>query len=157
VVPAFISNDTYYRDAFPIRSILHYLERAEAEIAARDLDTCDDKLGRSLVEAYHRTRLTYVSPSSPGGSEISCAQVKSDRLSEWWPVPAAPCLSTNLRANGRELQKMDAAVTAEGEHLWEEMRRERFVGSHLGEWDGECGETIGRTLLVIPRQDQWNP
>lgn len=151
-------NDTYYRDAYPIRSMLDFWRLAESEISQRALDTCNDKLGRSLVDAYHRHRITYLRPSATSGSEISCAQVKYDQSSDWWPVPAAPCLSTNLRANEKDFQAYMGSKTSEGEKLDEEMRREGFVGTHLGEiGENTCGEEVKRTILVIPRQDQWNP
>lgn len=141
-----VLNDTYYRDAYPVRNILKFFDQAEREIAARGLDTCDDQLGRSLIEAYHRTRMDYLRPVGHGGSEISCTPVQHDNFSDWWPVPASPCVSFGLRANERTFMQIEANITDEGIQLDDEMKSETFVGSHLEEWKGDCKEQIERTL-----------
>lgn len=170
-------NDTYLRDPYPIRTFLELWELAEREIEERRLDTCDDKLGRGLIEAYHRTRRDYVAPldtapapdaesSVEGGgrgraSAISCTEIKSDTFSDWWPVPAAPCLSDGLRAHDGNLMRYHADLTAWGRQLLKNMGGERFVGTNLGEaGEGDtCDEpeTHDRALIMIPRQDEWNP
>ncbi|KAL7418598.1 hypothetical protein Q5752_007056 [Cryptotrichosporon argae] len=181
---------TFFRDPRPLRTALAFWELAEREVAARRLDTCGGKLGRELVDAYARHEVAYCVP--PGvdagargftpvehngshaipwdpavpvdGTEIYCAPVHRDAFSRWWPYPAAPCVSKNLRAvqdDGRRFHAV-CAVTDDGARLGTEMGRERFLGSdsdRIGTDDdaAQCKERVERTLLVIGRQDQWNP
>jgi hypothetical protein len=55
-------NGGFYRDAYPIRSMLKYWELAEREIKARGLDTCNGQLGRELIDAHIRTTVDYCHP-----------------------------------------------------------------------------------------------
>ncbi|WVQ83512.1 hypothetical protein IAT38_005653 [Cryptococcus sp. DSM 104549] len=190
--PAALQPGTFFRDSFPIRSMLAFWELAEKEVEARGLNTCHGQLGRELVEAYHSSEVAYCEP--PGSGEgrfepayirndshtphwtpetgepvppttITCLPVQDSSFSKWWPYPAAPCLSTNLRAEKGEQRKFRAAgceVTDKGFRLKKDMGRERFLGGEIDltsmEDEGaECKERIERTLVVIGRQDQWNP
>jgi hypothetical protein len=163
--------------------MLAFWELAEKEIGQRKLDTCNDQLGRGLIEAYHRTALDYCLPPGEAGlglipirntsyripweasdvpsTRIRCAPAHRDAFSKWWPYPAAPCLSTSIRAVQNDERKFNAVgcnLTEEGRKLNEEMGTERFLGSVINRVpEGVCKERIDRTLLVIGRQDQWNP
>ncbi|WVQ94352.1 hypothetical protein IAU59_001431 [Kwoniella sp. CBS 9459] len=200
---------TFFRDSYPLKSMLAFWELAEKEVAARSLDTCNGQLSGPLIDAYHEAELTYCAPGEqleqgqgegeggdggfklvpinngsshshshshshwkPGdsivpGTAISCSPVHRSLFSRWWPYPAAPCISTNLRTIPGDERKFRAAgceMTQEGEKLKGEMGNERFLGSDVnhipideGEGEAECTERIERTLLVIGRQDQWNP
>ncbi|WVF66739.1 hypothetical protein IAT40_001481 [Kwoniella sp. CBS 6097] len=191
---------TFFRDSYPLKSMLAFWELAEKEVAARGLDTCNGQLSGPLVDAYHQAELTYCAPPGqsegfelvpadngsaphshshwkPGdsvipGTKISCSPVHRSLFSRWWPYPAAPCISTNLRTIPGDERKFRAAgceITEEGQKLKGEMGNERFLGSDVehipltnenDEGDAgqaECTERIERTLLVIGRQDQWNP
>jgi hypothetical protein len=53
-------NGGFYRDAYPIRSMLKYWEIAEREVKERGLDTCDGQLGRELIDAHIRTTIVIV-------------------------------------------------------------------------------------------------
>ncbi|ORY27682.1 hypothetical protein BCR39DRAFT_537907 [Naematelia encephala] len=164
---------TFFRDGYPLRSMLAFWELAEREVSDRGLDTCNGQLGRELVEAYHRHQLLYcgsgnfeaVDVSEPSlevpATAITCAPVHHDDFSNWWPYPAAPCVSTNLRPVAGELRQFHAVgcqVTDQGLKLKEEMGRERFLGTDIIRVDAEeCKERIEHTVVVIGRQDQWNP
>jgi hypothetical protein len=52
-------NGGFYRDAYPIRSMLKYWEIAEREVEERGLDTCNGQLGRELIDAHIRTAVDY--------------------------------------------------------------------------------------------------
>jgi len=79
----------------------------------------------------------------------------------WWPYPAAPCLSTDLRAIKDEEQKYRAVgsrLTNDGVDLESEMGKEKFIGTSLDLSDERgCKERVERTLIMIHRQDEWNP
>jgi len=185
--PAVGQPGTFFRDAFPIRSMLAFWDLAEKEVASKGLDTCQGQLGRELIDAYHRHQLGFCLPQDAdeqvrlapiiNGSDAShwlqgdpippsriwCAPVHRDEFSKWWPYPAAPCLSTNARAVQDDSRKFRAAgcvVTPEGMSLTKEMEGERFLGADLDEIlpeASECNELLERTAVVIGRQDQWNP
>jgi len=55
-------NGGFYRDAYPMRSMLKYWEIAEREVEERGLDTCNGQLGRELVDAHIRTIVDYCHP-----------------------------------------------------------------------------------------------
>jgi hypothetical protein len=55
-------NGGFYRDAYPIRSMLKYWDIAEREVKERGLDTCDGQLGRELINAHVRTTVAYCRP-----------------------------------------------------------------------------------------------
>lgn len=157
-----------YRDAYPLRTIARFWEVAESQVGSRELDTCDEKLGRSLIDAYIRTRIDYCAGREQGGTNITCVSVKADPVSAWWPVPEAPCLSEGLHANGRVLARVGADITQDGHMLEQSLGHEKFVGVNLGEAD-MCGRETARTTMIIcewvvrmvcsslARQDQWNP
>lgn len=52
----------FYRDAYPIRSMLRYWETAEREVRERGLDTCQGQLSRELIDAYVRSAVDYCHP-----------------------------------------------------------------------------------------------
>jgi hypothetical protein len=56
-------NGAFYRDAFPVRSMLKYWSIAENEVQARGLDTCSGQLSRDLIDAYIRSTVDYCHPS----------------------------------------------------------------------------------------------
>lgn len=179
--PAAGQPGTFFRDAHPIRSMLAFWELAEKEVKARGLDTCQGQLSKELVEAYHRSQMAYCLPHDAsedihltsmgngslaelrGGTSIWCMPVREDGFSKWWPYPAAPCLSVNIRPvqdSERKFRSQGCQLTTHGERLKEEMDRERFLGSDLDGVDEEitsCKEVLDRTIIVIGRQDQWNP
>ncbi|WRT65395.1 uncharacterized protein IL334_002338 [Kwoniella shivajii] len=181
---------TFFRDSFPLKTMLAFWDLAEKEVQARGLDTCNGQLSRELVNAYHSSELAYCTPTgkdeetfqpttirtsshSPHwdpsqpveGTTIFCSPVQRSSFSNWWPYPAAPCVATNLRTIPNEARRFRSAgcdVTAEGSRLDDEMGSERFLGSDtdkivLDDVAAGCKERIERTMLVIGRQDQWNP
>lgn len=166
---------TFFRDSYPIRSALAFWDLAERQVDAKGLDTCDGQISRELVEAYHATRMTYCSPGnefelapinlthtpleSPA-TYISCSAVHRNPFTKWWPYPAAPCISSNIRfVKGDQRAYLGVCdVTADGQSLRSEMVGENFVGSDLTTVDeAECMERIDHTVMIIKRQDQWNP
>ena len=163
--PAAGQPGTFFRDTYPIRSMLAFWELAEKEVKEKGLDTCKGQLSAELIDAYHRSHMTYCLPNSddPTSSSIHCAPVHRDAFSKWWPYPAAPCLSTNIRPVPGDERKFTAAgcsITSDGAVLREEMDHERFLGSDLARVDPAptpCREVLNRTAIVIGRQDQWNP
>jgi hypothetical protein len=54
-------------------------------------------------------------------------------------------------------------MTQEGRELKDEMlngdqKDQKFVGTDIQDGDaGVCEHLLNRTMLEIPRQDQWNP
>lgn len=180
---------TFFRDSFPIRSMLAFWELAEKEVAAKGLDTCNDQLGRGLVEGYHSSELAYCLPPGEGdvfeavntanmsagwdaasgeqvpATRISCSPVQDNDFTNWWPYPAAPCVSTNLRTIPNESRRYRAAgceITEKGVKLNIGMGREKFLGAQMESVDMDderaiCKERIERTTVLIGRQDQWNP
>jgi hypothetical protein len=165
--PAAGQPGTFFRDSYPIRSMLAFWELAEREVEERGLDTCKGQLSSELIDAYHRSHMAYCLPAAghngTTASKIWCAPVHRDEFSKWWPYPAAPCLSANIRPVAGSERKYIAAgcsVTTDGLTLLEEMDRERFLGNDLARVDPEpspCREVLDRTAIVIGRQDQWNP
>jgi hypothetical protein len=182
----------FYRDAYPIRSMVKYFEVAEREVKARGLDTCDGQLGRELIDAYARSAIDYCRPHvrrrSPSAQErkdiqlniyqdgimdattITCAPVHHDDFSRWWPHPLSPCFSTNLHPIKDTYTSYHAdscTLTEEGEQLKAEMldgdqKDQKFVGTDIQDVEGEggagtCKSLLNRTIIEIPRQDQWNP
>ncbi|OWZ74557.1 hypothetical protein C365_06895 [Cryptococcus neoformans Bt85] len=180
---------TFFRDSFPIRSMLAFWELAEKEVAAKGLDTCNDQLGRGLVEGYHSSELAYCVPPGEGdvfealdtlnmsanwdvasgeqvpATRISCTPVQDNDFTKWWPYPAAPCVSTNLRTipdESRKYRAVGCKITDKGVKLNVDMGREKFLGAQMESVDMEderaiCKERIERTTVLIGRQDQWNP
>ena len=177
----------FFRDSYPIRTMLAFWDLAEREVQARQVDTCRGQLGREFIDAYQRTELDYcLAPDAAGGfvpgtirndslsphwdpsipvppTRITCVAVQRDSFSDWWPYPAAPCLSTDLRAvreDERRFHAADCELTDDGKALKGEMGSERFLGADaelVREGTGSCKERVERTLLVVGRQDQWNP
>lgn len=161
------TSSSLYRDTRPLRTIEGFWGQAEAEIRERNLDTCDDKLGRSLIDAYVRTKVDYCR-GAQGGSNITCVSVQADPVSEWWPVPEAPCLSQGLHAQGKTLSMVNANITAEGRAFASTLGHEKFAGTNLGEaefCEGQldrtvmliCKSCVLECALMLARQDQWNP
>jgi hypothetical protein len=56
-------NGGFYRDAYPIRSMIKYWEIAEKEVQEHGLDTCKGQLGRELIDAYIRSTVDYCHPA----------------------------------------------------------------------------------------------
>ena len=180
---------TFFRDSFPIKTMLAFWELAEKEISERQLDTCKGQLGRELIDAYHRSQFAYCLPAGastqvelapihnysygPPSKETNtapptrvwCMPVHHDKFSDWWPYTAAPCLSTNIRPVADDSSMFNAVgcdVTAAGNELFTEMGQEGFVGKILvhkesNDPEAQCKEKIDRTVIIIGRQDQWNP
>ncbi|WVQ77816.1 hypothetical protein IAR50_007506 [Cryptococcus sp. DSM 104548] len=177
---------TFFRDAYPLRTMLAFWELAQKEVEERGLDTCSDQLGKGLVEGYHRSQMDYCIPPGKMGldlidnnssawevasgekveaTRIVCSPVHRDDFTKWWPYPAAPCVSTNMRTVVGEEKRYRAVgcrVTDDGMKLNNEMDREKFIGTSAESLDvddkrGDCKERIEHTMVLIPRQDQWNP
>jgi len=66
------ANGGFYRDAYPIRSMLKYWNIAEREVKERGLDTCNGQLGRELMDAHLRTTIDYCH------SPVSAIEVPND-------------------------------------------------------------------------------
>ena len=175
-------NGGFYRDAYPVRSMLKYWELAEREVKERGLDTCSGQLGRELIDAHIRTTVDYchppVGPAFGGwnqadrqdggedGTSVKCTAPHHDEFSGWWPHPIAPCISTNLRPvpdTYTSYHAQSCGMTFEGEMLKLEMldgdqKDQKFVGTDIQDGDaGMCEHSANRTILEVPRQDQWNP
>jgi hypothetical protein len=175
-------NGGFYRDAYPIRSMLKYWEIAEREVKERGLDTCNGQLGRELIDAHIRTTIDYCHPpvgpafwksdradrqdGEQHGTWVKCTAPHHDEFSRWWPHPIAPCISTNLRPVSdtyTSYHTQPCALTEDGEKLKLEMldgdqKDQKFVGTDIQDGDaGVCERILNRTILEIPRQDQWNP
>lgn len=186
----------FFRDPAPGHSAAAFWKLAEQEIRDSGRDTCNDQLGRALVDAYGRSKTLYCSsgsasapftldalkagthhhwePSEPVPEDerrqaALCMPVHRDDVSKWWPFAASPCVSTNLRpgkskgkftGEGVDVSAAQCKVTEDGERLKHEMGHEVFLGSVINpadEDEGECSERIEHTLVLIHRQDQWNP
>ncbi|WOO79772.1 uncharacterized protein LOC62_02G003288 [Vanrija pseudolonga] len=177
------------RDATPLRTVSAFFQLAQQEVAARGLDTDNDKLGKSLVDAYVRARVPYCGAEvhpvqennsththwAPGGlisahntvpaAAAACFPLHHDEFAKWWPYPHAPCISTNLRAvagAGRAFVAPGCDLSAQGQALLQDMGDERFLGKDIevvpvGSERARCKSRIEHTLMVVGRQDQWNP
>lgn len=104
--------------------------------------------------------------SDSTASRITCAPVHHDDFSKWWPHPVSPCISSHLRPISDTYTKYhtrSCALTPEGEQLKKEMlggdqKDQKFVGSDIEDDQAEdCTDTLNRTWIEVPRQDQWNP
>ena len=176
--PAAGQPGTFFRDSYPIRSMIAFWELAEKEVEARKLDTCGDQLGRRFIDAYHDSAMPYCLPPHSSAdinlghsntsfpypeTRIWCAPVHRNVFSKWWPYPSAPCVSSYLRPVAHELRDFKATgcdVTGDGDTLLKEMGREKFLGSYVskgGIANEQCQSYVNRTSLIIGRQDQWNP
>ena len=182
--PAAGQPGTFFRDSYPIRSMLAFWDLAEKEAGAKGVNTCGGQLSRELVQAYHDSQVAYCIPpemssqvtlsnmsssSSPEwepldpvpATRIWCSPVHRSDFSNWWPYPAAPCVSTDLRVASKDSGTFKAVgcdVTQDGQDLDGEMGRERFLGNSIERtYEGQCRERIEHTMLVVGRQDQWNP
>lgn len=176
------------RDATPLRTVSAFFQLAQAEVAARGLDTDGDKLGKGLVDAYVRARVPYCggevtpvpenngthkhwapgllsAPNAIPDAAATCFPLHHDEFSKWWPYPHSPCISTNLRAvagDGRGFVAPGCDLTAQGKTLLGDMGDERFLGKDIevvpvGNGKAKCTSRIEHTLMVVGRQDQWNP
>lgn len=172
----------FYRDPRPIKTILGFWDLAERELKAKGLDTCWDKLGPRFVKEYSSTEMAYCLPpdTSFGGASkarnesrlnhggptwITCSAIHRNEFTKWWPYPAAPCLSSNMRmieGKGREYRAAGCEVTNDGIRLISQMANEQFAGKQsvqvdLNSKEAKCEEVVDHTVLLIHRQDQWNP
>ncbi len=175
----------FFRDSYPIKTIVEFHQLAIQEIAAIGLDTCDDKIGLRFIESYSNSVIPYCLPRASTDesfqfintsshhhhslltqlertpdTKIWCTPNHHDAFTQWWPYPNSPCLATNLRTINNEARLFEAsgcALTEEGQDLLSEIGKERFLGSDLRFGGEVCKELLDRTVLVIGRQDQWNP
>lgn len=141
----------FYRDMYPIRTMLKYWEIAEREVKERGLDTCDGQLSRGLIDSYVRSELDYCHPpvsffspfplagliverdgltvdqdddTDETASRITCAPAFHDEFTKWWPHAISPCISSNLRPipdTHTQYHSRSCNVTPEGESLKKEM------------------------------------
>lgn len=173
----------FYRDPTPLKTILGFWDLAEKESKSRNLDTCWDKLGPRFIEEYHSTEMAYCLPpntdfalAAKARNEsrhphhdlptwITCSAIHRNEFTKWWPYPAAPCLSSNMRmieGEGRAYRAAGCEVTNDGIRLISQMAKEHFAGKDsvqvaLDSDEGKCEEVVDHTVLLIHRQDQWNP
>ena len=175
----------FYRDPRPIKTILGFWDLAEKELKAKGLDTCWDKLGPRFIDEYHSTEMAYCLPPDTnleGAAKarnesrhshdhkdlptwITCSAIHRNGFTKWWPYPAAPCLSSNMRmieGKGREYTAAGCEVTNDGTRLISQMAQENFVGKNsvqvkLEAEEAKCEDVVDHTVLLIHRQDQWNP
>jgi hypothetical protein len=185
-----VATGGFYRDSSPIKTILGFWELAEKELKAKGLDTCWDKLGPRFIEEYHTTNMAYCVP--PGASTdieygvemrnqsrsrnrdhngtdlptyITCSAIHRNSFTKWWPYPAAPCLSSNMRmieGGDRVTRAAGCQVTNDGTRLISQMAMEHYAGRDavmvsMDSKEGICEDIVDRTVLLIHRQDQWNP
>ncbi|KAJ6629309.1 hypothetical protein B0H10DRAFT_1986559 [Mycena sp. CBHHK59/15] len=161
------ASSPWFRDTDPARSAAHFLARAQSEIAARALDTCNGKLGDTMVSAYLAATTPYC--AGPAAS-ITCFPVRAQgSVNAWWPYPQAFCASANLSHTPgfggdmahRGVFTAQCARTPAGDALFADMGQEVFLGTEFREaaadTPSECTETISHPLLFVPRQDRWNP
>lgn len=176
----------FRRDPYPLRTILSFWDLAEKEVEARGANTCDGQLGRQFIDAYHETDFAYCTPgghalnsdataaareaahgpkTNQSSTIITCSAIQRHSFTKWWPYPAAPCLSTNLRLIKGERKAFHAVgcdATSDGARLDTEMDKEDFLGLRISRLDpsdpdANCTERINHTTILIGRQDQWNP
>lgn len=176
----------FRRDSYPMRTILSFWDLAEKEVAVKGLDTCDDQLGRRFIDAYHETDFAYCTPGgqvlgpdevaaarrAAGGpitnlssTLVTCSAIQRNPFTDWWPYPAAPCISANLRmvrGKSKAFRTVGCDVTSEGAKLGSEMGNEDFTGLRTTRMepddpDAVCMEVLNHTAILIGRQDQWNP
>lgn len=153
-----------YRDSRPIATAQRFLALAESEVASRRLDTCNGKLGSELVKAYVSSSLEYCSPTMPGDSKVTCFPVRGSDHSKWWPYPAAYCTSNGLKPSSgyrdHTYFEGQCRLTKEGAKLKGDMGHEAFAGKnlvHVPNLKADTARKLNRTLILIGRQDQWNP
>jgi hypothetical protein len=173
----------FYRDSKPIKTILGFWDLAEKELKAKGLDTCWDRLGLRFIEEYHSTDMAYCLPpdTSYGGAAkarnesrqshdnlptyITCSAIHRNEFTKWWPYPAAPCISSNMRmieGKGRAYRSAGCDVNNDGIRLISQMANEDFAGKDsvqvkVDSEEGKCEQVVNHTVLLIHRQDQWNP
>jgi hypothetical protein len=162
---------SFYRDPTPALTAAHFWALAETQIKERKSDTCGDMLGRRLVDGQVAKRVEYCGASytfEGGGDSMAassasaaCFPLPRDGFLSFWPYPSAPCVSRNLKPTGMRTFQATCPLSPAGSVLNAEMKKagEGFLGSELSEGEGEteCKEFEGRTVLVVHRQDQWNP
>lgn len=152
-----------YRDAYPVRTVQHFLELAVTEVAARKLNTCQDKLGVKLVESYNSSQLEYCAPAdSPYDSQATCFPVHKNPFTSWWPYPNAFCTSYGLQTTAQDNVHFQGKcqITRAGAELLESMGREKFLGTFLfsgANLRTDPDKEVNHTVLLVGRQDQWNP
>ncbi|KAJ7653176.1 hypothetical protein DFH06DRAFT_1474933 [Mycena polygramma] len=159
----------FFRDTHPALHARLFLARAQAEIRARKLDTCNGQLGTRMVDAYIDNAVPYCS-SNDSPTAITCfpagRAAPKDTPNAWWPYPQAFCASNQLtHATGwggnvpaRGTFEGQCTVSEDGERLKADMGREIFLGKEFAEGgDGACGEVVTHPVLFIHRQDRWNP
>ncbi|KAJ7449198.1 hypothetical protein FB451DRAFT_1375098 [Mycena latifolia] len=149
----------FFRDPHPALHARLFLARAQAEIAARRLDTCGGQLGGRMVDAYLAAAVPYCSASSTSSSNTSHEQNGSSTSSitcfparagdgtpnQWWPYQQAFCASRNLaHSHGwggdvrrRGLFSGHCAITEAGATLKANMGGEVFLGTEFDDADNE--------------------
>ncbi|KAJ7148753.1 hypothetical protein C8R43DRAFT_516320 [Mycena crocata] len=162
------SASPFFRDTHPVLHARLFLARAQAEIRARGLDTCNGQLGTRMVDGYLDAALPYCEPASNAvDASITCFPVRAPP-NDWWPYTQAFCGSRNLAhtpgwggdLSGRGMFTGQCRVTDAGKQLKADMGREMFLGVEFQEADAQekqCGEMVKHPVLFVPRQDRWNP
>ncbi len=152
-----------HADRTPMLTARRFLELAERDVASRELNSCDGRLGRELIQAYIGSKWDYCNTQvDDNPSHIDCFPVKRSSFSNWWPYPNAFCTASNLRPipNRPEYLEGNCKLTVEGKSLKVAMKNERFLGQYFTEvqaWPIDHQKQVNYTTLIINRQDEWNP
>ncbi|KAJ7053969.1 hypothetical protein C8F01DRAFT_1165516 [Mycena amicta] len=162
----------WFRDPHPALHARLFLARAQAEIKARGLNTCDGKLSGRMVDGYVDAAMSYCEPKGETqDASVTCFPVKAaGSPNTWWPYTQSFCSSQNLMHNpgwgSGNLRERggfvgQCTITDAGKALKTAMGRENFLGTEFTEASAgappSCGENITHPVLFIPRQDRWNP
>lgn len=186
--PSYGQPGTFFRDTYPLKSMVAFHQLAIEEVAAKGLDTCGDQLGMKFIESYSNSAIPYCvssetssfepiiivntsrshthhSTSTPSSTQIWCTPNRQDGFTDWWPYPNSPCIATNLQPikdEDRIFRAVGCEVTDQGKELLVNMENEAFLGNHMRSVDleypdAQCKDVVERTVMIIGRQDQWNP
>ncbi|KAJ7204327.1 hypothetical protein GGX14DRAFT_368755 [Mycena pura] len=119
------TSSPWFRDSHPALHTRLFLARAQAEVKARKLDTCDGKLSGRMVDGYINAAVSYCEPTSEylyndvhgatseaslgvdglvsfdwgqsNDASITCFPVRArDSPNAWWPYTQSFCASRNL-------------------------------------------------------------
>ncbi|KAF7368841.1 hypothetical protein MVEN_00209500 [Mycena venus] len=161
----------FFRDAHPALHARLFLARAQAEIKARGLDTCNGQLSARMIDGYIEGAVPYCA-SSDNSAAIHCFPAGSASApsspNKWWPYPQSFCTSQSLShtpgwggpVSVRGKFEGRCEITNWGADLKKAMGTEVFLGVEFDEntKSGEtCDETLTHPVLFVPRQDRWNP
>ncbi|KAJ6461042.1 hypothetical protein C8R45DRAFT_537965 [Mycena sanguinolenta] len=175
----------FFRDAHPALHARLFLARAQAEIKARGLSTCNGQLSGRMVEGYLDNAVPYCVPSSSAASDSSRSHAEEANGQQsaitcfpaggaspggspnnWWPYPQAFCTSQSLAhtpgwgggLGGRGEFTGGCEIGGAGEGLRTGMGTEVFLGREFKtDPTTPCTTTITHPVLFVPRQDRWNP